>query len=151
MSIAKVRHRRGQKGAMKKHSPAKAFHGQTSEGEDLVGVENLRVVIVRDGDYWFAQGLEIDYAAQGKNVADVKRRFQDGMCATIHEHLRMYGNIEQFLRPAPREVWKELFYDATASLSKHSQVSCHSVLKEQTIDHFPFTDIVFKEVEEVVA
>jgi hypothetical protein len=39
-----------------------AFHGMTEDAH-VVGVGNLRVVIIPDGDGWFAQGL----AARGRN------------------------------------------------------------------------------------
>jgi hypothetical protein len=55
----------------------------------LVGA--LRVVIIKDEDHWFAQRLEIDYATSGHDMDDVKDRFQQGLTATVHEHLRMYG------------------------------------------------------------
>ena len=38
-----------------------AFHGVSSDGSHhIVGIGDLRVVIVPDGDFWLAQGLEID-------------------------------------------------------------------------------------------
>ncbi len=82
-----------------------AFHGKAKDGTNIVGIGNLRVVIIEDEGTWFAQGLEIDYAVQAKSLATVKKAFEDGLAATIHENLRIHGTIEALLKPAPPEVW----------------------------------------------
>src|ERR1039458_1707330 len=72
-----------------------AFHGVSHDGiHHVVGIGNLRVVIVPDGDFWFAQGLEIDYAVQGASEKDAKKKFEDGLEHTIEEHLKIHGTIE---------------------------------------------------------
>jgi hypothetical protein len=114
------------KPAPKKIESTIAIHGQAKNGTNLVGIGNLRVVIIEDGDLWFAQGLEIDYAAQGETIEDVKHKFESGLACTIHEHLKTYGNIEDILRIAPSEVWEKMF--SAAAKGKHfsfSQVSFH--------------------------
>lgn len=88
----------------------------------MVGIGNLRVKITHDDGAWFAQGLEIDYAAQGSSLEDVKRRFEKGLLATIGEHLRIYGTIRKLLQPAAPEIWQEL---ADASEARYSHVSIH--------------------------
>jgi len=90
----------------------------------VVGIGNLRVMITRDDGSWFAHALEIDYAAQGSSWADVKRRFENGLRATIDEHLKIYGSIEKLLWPAPPEVWAELF-KAESTVKLYAQVSVH--------------------------
>ena len=102
----------------KKHPPVHttAFHGQSEDGFNVVGIGNLRVVLIQDDDAWFAQGLEIDYAAQGSSVEDVKKKFAQGLCATLHENLKAYGNIERILRVAPPQVWNELFYNPGSAI-----------------------------------
>jgi hypothetical protein len=83
-----------------------AFH--LKEGAThVVGVRLLRVVLTNEEGGWFAQGLEIDYFAQGSSREDVKRRFEEGLCATIDEYLKKHGSIEWFLQPAPDRVWNE--------------------------------------------
>jgi len=113
----------------KKHPPVHttAFHGQSKDGLDVVGIGNLRVVLVQDDDAWFAQGLEIDYAVQGSSVDDAKKKFEQGLCATIHENLKAYGNIERILRVAPPQVWNELFYNSSRQLKAYSSVSFHDI------------------------
>ena len=104
----------------------------------IVGIGNLRVVIVQDESFWFAQGLEIDYAAQGKSLEDVKKSFEDGLCCSIHEHLTVYGTIENFLKPAPAQIWKELLYDQVADVKRYTQLSWHEDVSEKPMPNLPF-------------
>lgn len=67
----------------------------------VVGIGNLRVAIESDGKSWTAQGLEIDYIAQGSDLEDAKKQFEDGLACTIHQHLRIYGNIDSYCRLRP--------------------------------------------------
>jgi len=39
-------------------------------GKRIGGIMSLRVVVVREGDWWVAQGLEWDLAAQGHTVGE---------------------------------------------------------------------------------
>jgi hypothetical protein len=104
---------------------ATAIHMQTKDGaEHVVGIGNLRVMVFNDDGSWFAQGLEIDYAAQGSSLEDVQRRFTRGLRETIDLHLKMYGNIEGVLRVAPPEVWGELY--KSKRLLKHSQFDVYA-------------------------
>jgi hypothetical protein len=115
---------------------ATAFHAQHKDGlHHIVGIGNLRVVLVPDGDVWFAQGLEIDYAAQGANKEDAKTQFENGLMSTIQEHLRVYGTIKGMLRIAPQSVWRELLYERNAELRLYTQVSGHEIAD------FPFAAI----------
>jgi predicted RNase H-like HicB family nuclease len=62
---------------------------------------DLRVIVwLRDG-FWFARGLEIDYAAQGKSLDEVKANFERGLALTIEEHLKVFGNLNHMLLPPP--------------------------------------------------
>jgi hypothetical protein len=84
-------------------------YGELDSGDVIAaGIWNLHVRITQDVDYWFAQGYEIDYAADGRSLDDVKLRFQCGLTATIREHLRMFGTAAKVLAPAPVEVWQGL-------------------------------------------
>ena len=79
---------------------------------------DLRVLVMPDGGNWFAQGLEIDYAASGESREDVKRRFESGLAATVDEHLKIYGNIKGILKAAPGEIWDELYPSAWKETSQ---------------------------------
>ncbi len=127
---------------MDKETPKKttaAIHGKMKDGTDVVGTFHLKVFITTEGGHWVAQGLDIDYLAQGKSIEDVKTQFEDGLTATIHEHLKIYGSIEKVLVPAPADVWKEFFHNSTKPNPKirrkeFSQVSVHR-LPYQVIDY----------------
>lgn len=107
----------------KKSLTATAIH-ETDGETHIVGIGNLRVIICKDGTGWFAQGLEIDYAASGESIADVKKNFQNGLRGTIDLHLKINGTIEKFLSPAPREVWKDLYW-SNGRQYRFTQVSLH--------------------------
>ena len=94
-------------------------------GVIAAGLWNLHVRITQDGDSWFAQGYEIDYAADGSSLENVKLRFQCGLTATIREHLRMFGTAEKVLAPAPAEVWQDLS-KASGSSHRYSHVGAYT-------------------------
>src|SRR5688500_14145846 len=87
---------------------AKVVHVQTGH-EHAVSVGSLRVFVIEEKpNVWSALGLEIDYAASGESLEDVKARFADGLNRTIRLHLQKFGNVENLLRWAPPAEWKNL-------------------------------------------
>lgn len=72
-----------------------------------VEVGPMRVMVTHDDGSWFAQGIDLDYAAEGETFEDMKSRFESGLVATIQEHLNVYGALEQFIKPPPAEVLSE--------------------------------------------
>ncbi len=118
----------------KKLPPTEAFHASNSDGsKHVVGIGNLRVLISQDGSLWFAQGLEIDYFAEGVSLKDVQNSFENGLSSTIREHLKLYGTIDKLLKVAPAEIWLEFYRAKTCHV--HSQVSEHKLLFEG-IDYY---------------
>lgn len=116
------------KKAKKKSPTAMALHASDEDGvHHIVGFGNIRVIIVPDGSAFFAQGLEIDYAAQGSSVAQVKKNFEVGLEATIQQHLKIYGNIKGLLQPAPAAVWQELVPEKTALHNSYWHISEHTI------------------------
>jgi hypothetical protein len=119
----------------KRKLTATAIHGTDGETH-IVGIGNLRVVICPDEGGWFAQGLEIDYAAGGSTILEVKTNFEKGLKGTINLHLQMHGNIEKFLNPAPPQIWKEFYW--SGKQYRFTQVSLHDDLSKtlnvKTID-----------------
>lgn len=84
---------------------------------------NIRVIILPDGKFWFAQGLEIDYGAQGDSIEDAKENFQQGFSATINLNLQN-GTIEKIRRFAPPEILQEILGEASRHrLELFAQVS----------------------------
>jgi len=93
-----------------------------------VGLGDLRVMILSEGEnLWYAQGLEIDYLAQGTSPDDVKRSFEEGLKATVGEHLKLYGNISKLLQIAPQDVWDEFFAHDPAGQYRFTQLSTHQL------------------------
>jgi len=124
-----------------------ALHGKKEDG-DVVGMFNLRVVVIPDGEMWFAQGLDIDYASSGPSLEGVKENFQDGLSATVCENLKIYGSIEKLLKPAPQHVWKELYHSQSEGIRfRFSQVTFHEKLK----DVLPFGGIDYLQRESKAA
>ena len=123
----------------KKTQPTTVLHGVSQDGSHhAVGIGDLRVVLVPDGDVWFAQGLEIDYGVQGTSEEDVKKNFEYGLEATVNQHLLIHGTIEGLLRVAPPEIWKEFLGDPAGKKKIYSQFTTH-VLQEQ----LPFDGIKY--------
>lgn len=111
-----------------KAAPAVAVHAADSDGvHHVVGIGNIRVVIVPDGKFYFAQGLEIDYAAQGATVEEVKSNFEVGLTETIEQHLRIYGNIKKILTVAPVDVWHDVLFSGKPAVYKYSQFTGHEI------------------------
>jgi len=112
-----------------------AFHGVSLDGtHHFVGIGELRVVLVPDGDFWFAQGLEIDYAVQGASEKDAKKKFETGLEATIEQHLKIHGTIEGLLKVAPPEVWKEFLGDPSGKRRFYSQFTSHVLQSKLPFD-----------------
>jgi len=125
--------------ATKKVPSTIAIHKKTAS-KDVIGIGNLRVMITNDDGSWFAQGLEIDYAAEGTSLSVVKNNFEQGLLATIVNHLQTYGSINYLLHPAPQPVWVEL---AKAAMMRniYSHVSVHGKIQDKS----PFEQIVYFE------
>lgn len=95
----------------------------------VVAIGNLRVLITKEDDFWVAQGLEIDYAAYGSTIPEVKDRFESGLAETISAHLRVHRNLEHLISSvSPPEVWQDYIADNHA-LHRYtfSQVSMFEV------------------------
>lgn len=110
-----------------------AVHAQTEDGLDIVLIDRLRVALLRDGDFWVAQGLEIDLAAQGNTLEEAQRKFERGLVLTLRENLRIYGKIDHALRVAPAEVWQELL-DARVLRARYSCVEAIDLRRKQLPD-----------------
>jgi len=109
------------------HTGAVSAHVAGQSGEvHGVGIWNLHVLLVRDGKFWVAQGLEIDYVTQGDSIADAKKNFEYGLEATIDLNLRMYENIDGLLVFASNEVLKEAARKKN-SIRLYSQETVHEL------------------------
>lgn len=121
----------------------------TNGDKHAVFVNDLRVMLIKDGDSWFAQGLDIDYASAGSSVDEAKKNFEIGFAKTIREYLAMYGDLAKFMQGAPEEAWQEFLNAPPETLMTFASYHMCDLVKE-TDDvkasegvKLPFGNIVF--------
>lgn len=114
----------------------------------IVGLKSLRVMICPDSGMWFAQGLEIDYAACGITIEETKSNFLEGLKLTIQKHLEIHGSITKLLKVSPQEVWDEYFKSDALhqKLTTLDLYESQSVESNRTESHIPFKNIAFLEL-----
>jgi len=89
-------------------------HGKDGDGNHIVSVSGLRVLVTEDaGGLFCAQGLEIDYAASGDSIESVRENFMKGFCETVLQHLAVFGDCKALLVQGPQDAW-DLFYALSA-------------------------------------
>lgn len=128
------------------HSGARAAH-LSSEKVQGVAVWNLSVLIVPDGDFWFAQGLELNYGAQGDTAEEAQANFQTGLLATICQHLRVHGNIDRLLKFAPSEILREAARKK-ALIRRVVNVSFHDIADAKVQREIPFSGIDYRVIQQ---
>ena len=117
-----------------------------------VGIWDLQVVLAPAGKHWMAQAVQIDYAACGDDEEDAKERFEDGLEATLQEHLNIFGNLDAFLeKPAPSRDWLALAEKRKAKSMSFTQVSTHVFEKKEWAAAFPFDGIRYFTVPDTEA
>ena len=123
--------------------PAHAIHVQNHD-DHAVCIGSLRVLITQHENEWIAQGIEIDYAASGSSLNNVKDNFQNGLALTIEEHLKAFGTIEHLLKHAPVTELRKLKY---IDVHTFGMVSFHDLAELQEIDRsapdFPYNSIAY--------
>jgi hypothetical protein len=125
----------------------KAVHIEDDDGQ-AVAIWNLSVLIIPDGKFWFAQGLEINYGAQGDSEEDAKSNFQAGLLDTICLHLRVHGHIEKLLEFAPSRVLVEAAKNKTL-IKRFGQVSFHDIADSKVQEALPFSGIDYRVLRQV--
>jgi hypothetical protein len=113
----------------KKPKPAatEAIHAATVDGDiHAVAIWNLQVLLIPDHKFWIAQGLQIDYVAQGDSPEQAKSNFEKGLEESIDLNLRMYGNIKGLLVFAPDEVLQEAA-KKKGSIRLYAQITTHDI------------------------
>ena len=125
-----------------------ALHAVTESGEHLVGIGDLRVLLIEDHGSWYAQGLELDYVAQGATMEDAKTNFETGLLATISENLRILGSIRPMLKAAPDEIWMDML-DPKAKARRYFHLSIHEPSKLTDVSAvLPFKGIHYLRAED---
>lgn len=80
-------------------SDGEAILIETKDGCQTLAMKSLRVLIIQDStETWFAQSLDIDYAASGETLEDVQKNFERGLSATIRAQLDRFGNIDKIMK-----------------------------------------------------
>jgi hypothetical protein len=128
---------------------AEAVKAELPDGEhQAVGIWNLHVLVIPDGKGWFAQAFEIDYGVQGNDIEEVKKRFEEGLAATIQHNVDIFGSISNMLHPD--QDWYAL--KATTE-GKEYDYSCVQVfpVSPTLAGKFPFDGIEYKTVRQVAA
>ena len=123
-----------------------AANASTDHAEHIVGIGDLRVVLIEEGNYWFAQGLEIDYLAQGSSIEDAKDKFETGLAATFYENLRVFGTIQPLLVPAPVEIWKERFNPGSKA-KRHRPIPVHQIPDFERLGSALSSQLPFQAIE----
>ena len=125
--------------------PTFAIHFQAADNVHGVAFHHIRVLLLEEQGGWVAQGLDLDYAAAGTGPEDVKRRFEEGLSATITAHLQEFGSIEGILKVAPQAAWSQWF--SADKRYSYGQVSVHDLREEGLPEDFdfPFRGIAYME------
>ena len=106
----------------------KAVHVERDDGCHEVVMDCLRVVIVRDGaDHWFAQSLDIDYAAGGRTLEEAQHNFERGLAATIKAHIIKFGNLSKLMQDPPAEELLHLGVGAGFQFSMMTSHEAHEI------------------------
>ena len=121
------------------------IHKSKDDGH-LVGIGDLRVMLVHENGSWFAQGMEIDYSSQGETVEEAKDNFARGLKLTIREHLKKYGGIDRLLAPAPADVWKEFTLGVLTMVCVHDLTGITEELHGRFV--FPYDRIQYMQQKE---
>src|ERR1700730_16092910 len=129
--------------------PAASAEHYKEGAHDFVKIGDLRVLVTNDGPWWFAQGLEIDYTAQGKDADEVKEKFVRGLAATAHAYIMEFGTIQKLLRPASADILRELSNASSKGLLVISTLSEHE-LDAPVKTVLPFSGIRYFERREPV-
>ena len=76
--------------------------------------QQLRVYLGKEGKFWFAQGLDVDYVSQGKTKKEAQERFKSGLLLTIKHTKEIFGKVSDPVKTAaPLEVWTEFLIPPT--------------------------------------
>lgn len=109
-----------------------------------VAILSMRVIIVQDSpNTWFAQSLDINYAAGGLSIEEVKRNFEQGLSGTLKAHLEKFGNIDRIMQSPPFEDWGHLLENA--GQFEFSMGESHRLDQDILTHHLPYQGIAYIE------
>jgi hypothetical protein len=128
-----------------------AAAGHVSDGGNHAAfVKALHVMLCEDGGGWFAQGVEIDYCASGKDLDEAKQNFADGLALTVNEHLKMHGNLKKILKGMPHQGFEEFLKTPPKAIEQLSFLTAVQMFEKAKVDKpkekaeaFPFEGLAF--------
>lgn len=69
---------------------------------------DVEVVVFRDGRFWIAQAINVDYCSHGDTQELARRNFLLGFETTLLDHLRHFGDLSRVLVPPPESITEQL-------------------------------------------
>jgi len=99
------------------------------------GLLGLRVAVVPDGKAWFAQGIDVDYFAQGGTPAEAEKNFTEGLQMMVKLHVAEFKHL-QYLTPPPKSVSQEYAKMRFARVEKRPLYATGPAVPYQTIQFF---------------
>lgn len=103
---------------------ADATHIDTGT-DHIIKLENIKVLIVPDGPFWYAQGIEIDCAAQGATIEEAKKNFEKMLDRAILRAVATHRTIEPLLHPVPSEIFQHVTMGVTEENMQWQRFSQH--------------------------
>ena len=118
--------------------------------KNLADLIPLRVFVLKDGDAWFAQGVDVDYFANGVTKREVENNFKDGLVSYIKLRLEKFGITKQIDRvPAKVINYKDDLGKPFNVLEKTKRVKLGTLISSQDPE-FVYNMIEFIYLEEKV-
>ena len=137
-------------------SESRALHAKEGN-KHVIAFDSLRVIIVQDSkDTWFAQAIDIDYAASGLSLEDVKHNFAKGLALTLAANLKRFGNIDRVMSN-PKSIDIEVLKDYTNedgllnSITMEHVSTCELRGFDEFKEHMPYHSISFIEGSKVLS
>jgi len=142
-------------GRQAKHTKSGAEASFATDGDTLhASLKALNVLLCEEDGAWSAQGVEIDYAACGKDMNEAIHNFGNGLVQTVMQHLAIRGNLDKVLVFAPKEILDEWSKTPPAAISKVGFVATAKVFEEAKVPqaeelarHFPYEGLRFVKPE----
>lgn len=85
-------------------SAGRASHVSNGHQHQVI-IHDIRVIVVPDGDHWFAQSLDINYGTGGATIDEAQDNFERGLSLTIKANLDRQGSIDRIMQTPDLESW----------------------------------------------
>lgn len=110
-------------------SEGRAIHVCDEHNKHTIAMQYIRVLIVQDDDNtWYAQSMDIDYAASGTTLENVQENFAKGLIGTLKANLEKFGHIRRVMESPPLSDWVHLLTQNPQTYA-HNNVSSHHVIE----------------------